>query len=444
MAMAENGDNGTLKTRIVMPRGVIGKLLFDCGGTAWSVESEKRRFFQPARVRLAHSGSLEESLKNLFMAECEKELKANFREETIQLAQKFAEELAPIFDQCIEEAERDFRKEFVQKLGIQGRSVIREIIQESFTTIGTIWSEEKKSTALNFASHGPFPPQTRFWWQLRDGESVYDMYLLEFPPDRRSIQINGMMRYVAFPWLCFVAAFKNGHLIWFNECHEASHCAFWYFYRPGPITSDKDSLYFSNLPHAWREWPYLCCLGSSLPVICLDNPNWSNALLSYFWQSGFSNADRWVSSLVRNKIEEIANSEKWEYLSKTDPDKMLTLPWPALGEDIGTFAKKTLMYLAQKKEKPNDKAEKAKERAISAFREKLEESLYFLGSSFVLRPETEKIVRKILGEKIGGLWKKMSKRLQVFAETVSENTVQNVQEVVDQTRQGDGHVPNLD
>lgn len=441
--MAKN--NGTFKTRIVIPHEIIGKRLFDSDGAEWVIDrylERKLMLFKRKGIRLANAGTLEKSLKNLLVKECKKELEENFREETASLTQKFTEELAPIFDQCIEQTERDFRKEFVQKLGAQGKSAMREVIEKSFADIGKIWSENKESVST-FTHWGPFPPQTRFWWQLREQKSVYDMFLLEFPPDRRTIKIDNMRRYVAFPWLSVIVVFKNEQMVWFDGNHRAIQCAFWYFYRSSRITSDKDSLHFSNLPHVWNKWPYMCCLGSSLPVIKLTDPDWNGSLLSYFWQSDFTSSSMWLASWVNNQIPEIATAEKWEFLSKTDPDKILALPWPAMDQDIKTFAKKTLAHLANQKQEKSaeNEADKAKTLAINAFREKLEETIYFLGSSFVLRPETEKLINEVLDEKIGKLEKEFGAKLRAFSENVSENATR---ETLAQIKKGGKNVSDMD
>ena len=443
--MAEN--NGTLKTKIVIPEEIIGRRLLDESGLGWLIErtwQTKFILFPHESAEFKNSGKAEISLRDAFMAECEKKLGPNFRKAAEILSRKFASQLSPIFNHCIEEAERDFRKAFVQNLGTIGRKVIHEVIQKSFADIGKTWNKSEEGPTV-FSAWGPFPPQTKFRWQLQDKGAVYDMFLQEFPPHKQTIMAGDRMRYVAFPWLCIITAFKNGEIVLLDgSLHRAANTAFWCFYRPRPIKSEKDSLYFTNLPNVWSVWPHMSCLGSSLPVIKIGNPDWSNSLLTYFWQSVFSSDDsNFLSSKVKKQIPEIATNEKWEYLSKTNPDKMLALPWLALDEDIGTFAKHVLTYFAEgKNEEKNTKkiSDQAREKITGDFGERLEEALYFLGSSFVLRPETEKVIKGILDEKIALLKKEVDDKLLASAESIARTAIS----IMFNNNKGGERVPSLD
>lgn len=150
-------------------------------------------------------------------------------------------------------------------------------------------------------------------------------------------------------------------------------------------------MYFCNLPEVNYQLPFGTCLGSGRPPIKLSSPNWNQALLDWFWGSGFYNGQPWSTKLwhqAANTIPEVSSIEEWVKFSMRE-DSLMTvckLPWIQCNHNLGQMAKEVLDYIAQKYEKSQESLAKKRDGQLkllaSQFREQLEEKILFLGAHF--------------------------------------------------------------
>ncbi len=384
------GDNNKefVSHKSSLPVDMLGKVLFDVEGKcfiiapksykAWGLFTRKK--LEGSELAVDIGANLNKAFQDAARAAVQQWLEQDVRkalDATVSLAQ-------PFLDRCIVEGEKQFRKDFVEKLGFQGEKVWRNILTDQFEKIGEIYQHAtKKKTAL--ISSGIIPPGVRLSWQLVTENATFDLFCIEMPPETRNVHILGEYRRLAFPWMILMVVFRNGHLLDLSA-----------FYTARELDSYTVELCMPNLPNVFNEWPYRVCLGSDLPVIKMSDSHWTKTINDLFWGREFiyhgANSMRLYED-ARSRIPEVASLDAWENTSRTSPEKMIELPWLKLGKTIGEHSQALLEAHAKsnsvpKKEKDYDFSEKQRD-LIARFGEKLRDELHFLGAHFVVPPNVK-------------------------------------------------------
>ncbi len=340
------------------------------------------------------------------------------------LVNDFAKSAAPIFEKCIATGEKTFRRELLNALGTQGEKMFGNFIAEKFEKIGEIYEQEKKSESEKvFQTDGPFPLSARFRWQLLTRKNTYTVFCLEFPPQHRNIYLWNEQRRVVFPWVYFLVCFLNGDLYekgFVGAGGDHALCWVSVFYSPKQLKKQSETLYLSNLPEAYADFPFGSCLGAGRPPIKLSDPNWSQVLIDWFWGSNFYSGHPWTTELflrVANLIPELKNAEEWERFSQ-NKDCLVTvckLPWIETGYNLGEMVKAMLDYMAKNhedlKESVNEKRKNQLQVIASQFREQLEEKILFLGAHFSVPKEILQETKEFLSARLSEVTSKLSASL---------------------------------
>ena len=124
----------------------------------------------------------------------------------------------------------------------------------------------------------------------------------------------------------------------------------------------------------------------------------------------------------------------WEQLSKTKPEKILSLPWQPFRENIQEFATKVLENLVRSDNGPkNDAGAEDYQKIVSGlkrrFQEKLEEELHFLGAHFAIPVDFKKRAEQSLLQTLENLSSRleegMRNRCSGIAAKVSADYLEN-------------------
>ena len=420
--MGSSKGEERVSRKIDLPPELLAKSLFDGDGKRWIVREEERKtlgILSTTVFTVDQLGSVESGLNRLLQDHFNRALKSWLEEDVNPALASFSEEATPLFKECMAVGERTFRKTLITKLGVQGEKIWDKILTEQFGEIGKAWEDEKKKGSINFSSSGILPPGTRFHWQAKNPNFIYDMFCIEASPQRRTVNIFGERRRLFFPWMCFLVCFRNGQFQ-----------GFWSFYMPKSLASHKDELYFPNLPNIWKQWPHSWCLGRSQPAISMQDPNWHDTLFNWFWNSEFveRNENELVLQFWRNakkRIPEVRNLDAWEELSEKDPQKMLKLPWLKLDHNLGDFVAKVIEWRIKEN---NETSQSISDRRSAVadlkkrLRERLEEELHFLGAHFSMPVDLERVTRDLLSKKLGGSFQDLSKSAEANCQSIAGST----------------------
>ncbi len=430
-------EKESVKRSIVMPAELVEKPLFDADGNRWTIRLDTGPLISllPNLVPLSSKKlvaekspqSAEKSLGLLLKEHSDHAMRTWIEKDVLPKFGSLTEEVKPLLQECITIGERNFRKELVAKLGARGASVWKTILEEQFEEIAKSWKSEQESGESVIFS-GALPPNTRFHWRIKKGESVYDVFCLEFPPQKRTVNISfghPIKYHLAFPWFCFLVCFENGQLLHLNHDGYDGFWGFWAFYRPESLKSESDALYFPNLPNINSNWPYHWCLGGSMPPLSLNDHLWHQKLLSWFWDSEFGGVLTYFIVDAQKRIPEVNSMSKWQKLSKDCPERMLTLPWLKvnmnLKEFVAVLSEKFLVGGGRSKKKGG--RDKAAKTLVKKFQERLTEELHFLGSHFSLPIDLRSEVEKGLGGKVGDSASDLGDHLKWRCEVVAEKTL---------------------
>lgn len=429
-------DNEPIRGESNFPRELIDNTLVDKRGQLWRMNEklEKRLgIFGKKSYRFDKLGvKLEEALEILLQVIASRHfdswLDGSVRPEMLEALKS----MEPVLNHCVKEGDKNFRKDFIVKLSCQGKDVLRRALTERFEEIGKAFAEErgKEHQEEKMSFSGLLPPCTRFWWQKKSARgAVYDLFCLEFSPERRTVIIDNQRLRLSFPWLCFFVCFKNGEFYSFDN-HYGNHSAFWVFYRPDSVKSKQDAIFYHNLTNARENWPQYWCLGYSIPVIKLQDPLWAAKLLDYFWQTNFGNCGyhlldfwRWA---VKN-IPEVSSLQAWERLSESEPDKILKLPWRECENTLGQFAEKVLNHFAgieEEQAKILRQSEKVQEQILERFEEQLEEELVFLAGHLVIDAGLQKSSREFIAKRLGAMFDKIMGELKPYCSNIAKETAE--------------------
>lgn len=441
-----------IKRKVILPEKALKEKFIDKSGKYWIFDTKINGFFPKIKTFLKEDGSLQDHALDELQKSCKPETQkwyAEYKKGIYPVIGQFIEEFSKSFDFAFESGERDFRKEYTKMLAIKGKAIFAQLFAEflekcSQELLNCVEMEGDNNKPNSFIiSLGPFPPTTRFYWKLERKKELYELFCFEFQPSKRTINIKGENKSynLAFPWLCVFTAFKNGKFYSFENIHEHDHCAFWIFYRQDALKYPNDELFMPNLPNIFRDWPYFICLGSSLPVIKLSDPKWHAKLFNYFWNSDFDNNDnarRWsfYNDVVKS-VPEIDNWQKWEDVSKKNPNRVLELPWPKLGQTIEVFAEKVLELMTKEKdiekEQKQYKIEKMKSEInglIKKFSERLSEELYFLGASLVIPIKSKEKLQNYVAKTADVLKTELETRIDQLLSKVAETTTENIKNLI--------------
>jgi hypothetical protein len=133
-----------------------------------------------------------------------------------------------------------------------------------------------------------YPEGTRFIY--RDGTTV--VIVVEQQPQVRTINVNGTMHHLAFPYVVFIMGFNNG--AWNGALDVAI--------RTRPLTSLDDPLCSIGLPNISG---YRVCMGDFRNNPKTNMTEQTQAVIGSFWQSQFGG--------------DIRNLPSWERQTKRDP-----------------------------------------------------------------------------------------------------------------------------
>ena len=427
--------------KIILPSELIGQPLFDPQGREWRIheqESKRFRFLSQKTLVASESETSSGEALDAILRKVAKEVLHSWMEEDARPALgQLTEDIDPFLQKCIMEGERTFRREFITVLGTQGAGVWKKILTDQFEEIGRLFAKEQEGReGVSYASSGLLPPGTRFTWQAKIPGVTYDMFCIESPPQRRTIRIFGEMRRLAFPWMCFLVLFRNGALYTPSKW-EGHRNGFWAFYRPCALKSKEDYITIPNMINIDGKWPYWWCLGTGLPSIVLENPNWHIRLFDWFWDSVFGNT--YLTAFwedARQRISQVATVKKWEQLSDKNPEKMLTLPWWKVKQPLGGFAQSVLDHFSSGTQKKGEELEKQlmKERSsaqsllITRFRERLEEEFHFLGARFTVSDELRETIHNAVVRQLAATGRKSLETLEERAKGIVHRAAENIAE----------------
>ena len=223
------------------------------------------------------------------------------------------------------------------------------------TTVGELLSR--------IAGVGPAPQG----WQLhprqvrlmaeRRGGSVRGL-VIEMPPGPREVRcitddskapLGAEAKYrnrrLSFPWVVLIVVFADGEL---TNVQQA-------FYRPAPIASLDDELFFTNLLNVARGYEqesWVCLV--SLAEAALDEMSWeerTRAVTDHFWQASFNRSSEihegnsyWDS--MRDVDPRLENASAWEAATAADPYFALHVPWRPAPHPIGETLRRMLDLVA--------------------------------------------------------------------------------------------------
>ncbi|MDO8676123.1 MAG: hypothetical protein Q7K16_00460 [Candidatus Azambacteria bacterium] len=436
-------DNSKMLGEVTFPREVMGSLLVDKEGSLWRVGENfrehwkffKKKFYSIDRLEF----KIEEALKVLIQVISSRHLDSwldgSVKPEMVEALSG----TVPVFDHCMKKGEENFRKNFIEKLGQEGQGTLRRFLFEQFEEVGNAFAkerdEEHPENKISFS--GLLPPRTRFYWQKKSSKgAIYDLFCLEYPPERRTVTIFDQRLRLSFPWLCIFVCFKNGKFYHYNsDNNRNNHSAFWVFYRPDSVKSEQDAIFYSNLTNIWPDWPHRWCLGYSIPVIKLEDPLWASKLLDYFWQTNFKSNDYlllfWLWAI--ENIPEVSSLEDWYELSENKPDKILQLPWRECKDKLGQFAKRVLDYFVDvedkvEKSKISDPRKEVRERILERSKERLEEELVFLAGHLVIDTDLKELSREFVAKRLGVMFEKITKDLKPHCADAAKETAEKFNE----------------
>ncbi len=398
--MADKKNEGPKPNKL--PAEITGpvfekKRLIEGNGNIWSISKKKRDHWWGTKEHLEiaqDADPLDVSLARSIDKEAGEALQKWVADADLMI-EDFSINADVLFQAFFGESLKRFRKEFVEKISAGGAGVFREALEKRFEEIGKIWAEkylknQEIAKAAVMRCAGPFLPGTRFLWEAQTANHSYKMFCVEFPPQRRVINIWGQSRRLAFPWQVFLILFRDGKL--YCRVTGGAHHGFWMFYRSAPLRTSEDKLCWSNLPHIWKDWPYNFCLGyDDMPPVSLDDTDCFNKLFEWFWGSKFvgHNLTSFYDA-AKSRNPELDTTEAWEQLSNTNPEKMVELNWLPCDQDLQTFARNAIETIIKddKQERLKDISGEewgvVKKQQVDQLREELEEQIFFLSDHFTI------------------------------------------------------------
>lgn len=375
--------------KAAVPESMIGKKLYDACGKCYVINEKPSKSWLGKgtvfEVQQTKCGA--ESLSALMKQVSREVIGAWLQKEAIPYVTYSALEGEALLAQCIVDGERQFRKEFIEKLGAQGAAVWRNVLKSQAKAIVKIFRENNlmnnQSAKDAIVSSGVMPPGGRFKWTGTNGKTIFTLYCIECLPCVRNIHIFGSYRRLAFPYVVIMPLFQDGVF-----------CRFFAFYGKEEIKNDLGELYFPNLPHIRGGWPYEWCVGGR-EIPRLDNPDWPKQVQGIFWDSSFvynrpgQVCEHWLEDSER--IPEVSSAECWEKFSRNTPEKMIQLPWRKMKYGIGEYARRVLESFGCGQEPVGDPAREAIfydniEILLRKFESQLQEELHFLGATFSVQP----------------------------------------------------------
>ena len=170
----------------------------------------------------------------------------------------------------------------------------------------------------------------RFKWTLED----FEVFLIELPPQVRTVRIAGVRDRVAFPWIyCFIG-FRRHRFYSFTA-----------FYGKDRILSYESPMYFTNVPHGESTWPYGWCLGIT-DFAPSDKALWVDEVVGAFWERNwrYHTYDDMAKIFCSEAgLSRIHNMDGGLELTRERPQNILTLPWPKAPDAVGEFGAKVLI-----------------------------------------------------------------------------------------------------
>jgi len=413
--------------RASVPKDMVGKKLYDANGNCYAINAEDNKGWLGKFVNFKGSrieGGVE-SLDALVKKVAQEVIVSWLKKEAVPYITYSALEGEALLAQCILDGERQFRKDFVEKLGAQGAAMWRNILkQQAKAIVKSIHGNNPlKNDLVNegIVSSGIMPPGGRLKWSGTNGRSIHTLYCIECPPCVRNINIFKKYRRLAFPYVIFMPLFSDGKFI-----------RFFAFYSKEEVKSEASILYLPNLPHVSSAWPFDWCIGGYTQTPELDNPDWHKLVRQMFWDSSFvynmpgQFCECWLEAIGR--IPEVSSVEKWEELSRSSPEKIIQLPWRETGYSVGAYAKKLLIDLGCGKESIGDSAkEKILQDKVESlfinFRDQLQEGLHFLGSAFLVQPSIKASAERFAKDSMSKAGQELSDSFEIRAGDIVKNVL---------------------
>lgn len=188
------------------------------------------------------------------------------------------------------------------------------------------------------------PRQVRLMVQRRGG--LVTGVVIEMPPGPRQVRwINPTSRvpfgpgaryetrHLSFPWVVLVIIFVNGEL---SNWQQA-------FFRPAPIASLDDELYYTNLLNVacgYEQESWVCLVNLTASLGGLTWEARVGTVTDHFWHASFNrsaetyeNNSFWGNARTIDRRFESA--ETWEAATREDPYFALTVPWRRAPRTVG-------------------------------------------------------------------------------------------------------------
>ncbi|TSC82260.1 MAG: hypothetical protein G01um101419_614 [Parcubacteria group bacterium Gr01-1014_19] len=413
--MADKKNEGPKPTKL--PAEIVGpsfesKRLIDGDGKIWNLKTKKRNHWWGEKKHLeivTDPDSLDVFLARSLDKEADEALK-QWVADADKTLEDFSVNTESLLQTFLGEAFKKFRKEFVEKVSAGGAGAFREALEKRFEEIGKVWAEKYLESqeivkAAAMRCSGPFLAGTRFLWEAQTTNHRYQMFCIEFAPQRRVINIWKESRYLAFPWQVFLVLFRDGKLYCLRKGGGAHH-GFWMFYRSLPLKTAEDNLCWSNLPHIWKDWPHNFCLGyDDMPIVQLTDPDCFTKLFEWFWGSEFigHNLTHFYEQ-TRKQNKDLESTESWERITKSNPEKMLEMNWIPCEYDLQSFARRAMETIIKddKEQRLSDTSNQdwsgVKKKQVDQVREELEEQIFFLSDHFTVPVGDQKKIRAAVDE----------------------------------------------